>query len=201
VHSSSPLVAYLFHFQRRHVERNCLESKCVSFSLFLTLSLSSPFCLSLSSSRTLLYQPPSSSSSIYLSILVCCVSYRFRNVASRQYIFQVLMGWRHMLVLTLIARSILAFSFSPLFFPIYRASKTSLVGPLSVLPILPSKRTFPRLSREDITSIKYSEARRTWMRTHHLLGGMTTGICEVSSRGTRKIMVFNYFFFTMSLTI
>lgn len=114
MHSSFLPVAYLFHFQRRHVQRNCLESKCISLSpsvslcLLLALYFASP--------------PLSLRLSIYLGLPRELPV--FRSVASRQYIFQVLMGRRHMLVLTLIARSILAlsfsFSFSPLLFPIHR---------------------------------------------------------------------------------
>lgn len=108
----------------------------VRLSLFL-------WSLPLSSSRTLLCQPPSPLRlSIYLG------SPRelpvFRSVASRQYIFQVLMGRRHMLVLTLIARSILAlsFPFSPLLFPIHRVHpRHPPHSVFSVPPILPSKRT------------------------------------------------------------
>jgi len=128
----------------------------------------------------------------------------FRSVASRQYIFQVLMGRRHMLVLTLIARSILAlsFPFSPLLFSIHRVHpRHPSHRTLSVPPILPSKRTYPRLPRGDIMSIKYSEAACGCGHATDLYSGITTDICKASSRRTYKIMTFNYIFYHMSLSL
>lgn len=121
MHSSSPpprRVPLSFPATARRAQ--LLGEQALSRSISLRLSL----CLSLSSSRALLCQPPpcTVSSSIYLGLPRELPV--FRSVASRQYIFQVLIGRRHMLVLTLIARSILALSLFPFLslslFPIHR---------------------------------------------------------------------------------
>jgi len=160
----------------------------------------SPLPLSLSSSRALLRQPPPSSRlSIYLGLPRELPV--FRSVPSRQYIFQVLMGRRHMLVLTLIARSILAlsFTFSPLLFLFHRMH-----------PRHPSRHdaalcTTDIAIEEDLAlpvPRRYYEYKifrsRTWMRARHvdLSSGMTT-LVSVKSQVVGHIMIFNYFFYYM----
>lgn len=80
------LPLYLFHFQRRHVERNCLESKCISLLLYLSLYLVFVY-LSHFTPPAIVY------SSVYLGLPRELPV--FRSVASRQYIFQVLMATAH----------------------------------------------------------------------------------------------------------
>jgi len=154
------LPLHLFHFQRRHVERNCSESRRISLSFSLSLSIS--LCLRSTHSKPLpALQPPSR-----LFLFVCLGLPRelpvFRSVASRQYIFQVLMAAAH-------ARShpycekhssslALSLSLSLRSLPT-RELPLALAGRFPFArPISPSKRTFVRSSRGDITRVKYSQA-------------------------------------------
>lgn len=162
--------SYLFHFQRRHVERNCSESECASSS-----SLSLSFFFSFSSSLCFLYLSLSSFLPLFFAIhrLPVCLS-RFAAQATgvsqysiatiyipgtygdRTCSFSPLLREALGYSLALSAPS-LALSYPP------SAPKAGLLvrgaaSSVRTTDIAIEERTLLRLPYGDITSIKYSQA-------------------------------------------
>lgn len=191
------LPLYLFHFQRQHVERNCLESKCISLLLYLSLYLAFVY-LSHFTPPAIVY------SSVYLGLPRELPV--FRSVTSRQYIFQILMATAHARSHPYCKKHSSSFSFSlPMIFSLGLSYSHASNAPFArgafsirITDIAIEERTFLRLPCVDITSIKYSQAPCGCGHTTDLSHEMTTSNCEVSSRKRRKI-IFNYLSYSCSV--